>query len=1280
MATFGLVSLLAAPPAVALWAGINIDVHQDNLDVIANDFHVEGRIESGNPGGNWGNPPVLLEHVDDLFPDFSYSITPDPDSEGNWFFFTADWSGADYPYCSILHLGLLFDVEGANVVVDLVGWWTLDGERIDTGQNLGFFPVPGFDVSDEAQTLRLQNGIVDGIINPGEIPIEIVNLDVVPIADQAQLEALLGPNPFLELTRTGLQQTLPWINGVNAGGVINAANPQSFPPDSFFDVFFELDAPPTPGSVAVETPFTVPEGGFLISRQLLRFENNNGVTENRWLWEIHGADDNIRGCCMPDGSCIMMPPEECPLAGGYIPAGGFCQGDNNGNNIDDACESQGEECPLEEDDTLRICEPLQALQCADGQIDEFCMPLVVFMNQGMPMAELCDCLIPGDCGPVKVKPIGTAMEYEFSCEGACPDPLECLVHVAGISTGQPTISSTQVADGDQITCQCAEQEPEVCPLPPTLPAICAPRQAMDCTKGGPDDLCLPLVAYVDGNGQPQAELCDCISGDDCGPVTVTQVTAAEYEFSCDGICPDPLECLIHLGGVSTGAPSIRSSQVTAGEAISCECAEAPVDYCPLPDDPHPMCAHLQATDCIYNGPEDLVCLPQVVNVDPANVMPVAEVCDCYHEADDCGPVKVVEVIPNREWDLICDGVCPAPEECLVHVNGTSMGVHQVSSTQVSGNVTCECAQLPPDEACCLPDGSCVMIPQPDCLAQGGFLAPGGVCLGDNDGDGVDDACEDEDQACCLTDGSGQCIMTTAADCVAQGGFFPPGGVCLGDNDGDGVDDACEDEEQACCLTDGTGQCIMTTAADCLALGGFFPPGGVCLGDNDGNGVDDACETPDYYFEFSLDIGSDTELSDPNRDGDEHFDPGDIYWWKGPYIPNPVNGFKDDGLIWRDFSGTGTGLYDPWPIPGIPLTAVPVGNPAYTPESYHEWFDLDGHDQVQFSLLEIIPVGTIIQHPIPAYDDACIYEPEFLMISYDDDMAPGWPGGMGIWDVPVTAPSPAGMIYGNNPDEIIGVTVALAMPPVPIISIYPIADEIGVHPNMAPNPMTDEEDDDVDSLDVVKNQDLASCSVLLFSPDHEATFMDFAGWALDPGGIYERTAGGPVQIIDEFIHLGISEEADVDAFELTTMENPDEPGVLYLAIIFSVDEDDPLTPNTDESGGLNPNALYYSFLTGYSMLFTDLEDDVDAVTIWTKSMEQLPPCAVTDVNCDGSVNFLDIAEITSPLNWGKPVSMAANPCSDADGNGSINFLDVAMVTSPGHWGTSTGPCQCPAGCP
>ena len=30
------------------------------------------------------------------------------------------------------------------------------------------------------------------------------------------------------------------------------------------------------------------------------------------------------------------------------------------------------------------------------------------------------------------------------------------------------------------------------------------------------------------------------------------------------------------------------------------------------------------------------------------------------------------------------------------------------------------------------------------------------------------------------------------------------------------------------------------------------------------------------FVFSLDVASDTELSDPNKDGDEGFDPGDVY--------------------------------------------------------------------------------------------------------------------------------------------------------------------------------------------------------------------------------------------------------------------------------------------------------------------------------------------------------------------------------------------------------------------
>jgi len=108
------------------------------------------------------------------------------------------------------------------------------------------------------------------------------------------------------------------------------------------------------------------------------------------------------------------------------------------------------------------------------------------------------------------------------------------------------------------------------------------------------------------------------------------------------------------------------------------------------------------------------------------------------------------------------------------------------------------------------------------------------------------------------------------------------------------------------------------------------------------------------FEFSLDIGSDTEMSDPNFDVDEGFDPGDVFYWKSAavvnYNPAPWglrDGFKDDSTI---FVGT-----DPWPDPpdmnppmppGPPSTAVPVG---WGVVDYVTWFDLDGHDQLGVSL-------------------------------------------------------------------------------------------------------------------------------------------------------------------------------------------------------------------------------------------------------------------------------------------------------------------------------------------
>ena len=226
-------------------------------------------------------------------------------------------------------------------------------------------------------------------------------------------------------------------------------------------------------------------------------------------------------------------------------------------------------------------------------------------------------------------------------------------------------------------------------------------------------------------------------------------------------------------------------------------------------------------------------------------------------------------------------------------------------------------------------------------------------------------------------------------------------------------------------------------------------------------------------------------------------------------------------------------------------------------------------------MELIPPIGPAPMPIPMFSSNCLYTVDHLIISMDDDMAPGWPVG----DVPVTVPSPAGAVYGMSGanDEIIGVELAAAggLPPYPLLATYPIADEVTVHSSMTPNPDNgDPDDDDVDSLDIVPSQD--TCPVWYFSADHEANL------GLDPGDIYEVIAGGPVKVVDEQIHLGVPEDADIDAFEFVWLANPDDPnGTYYFGIVFSVDEDDPLTPG-NESGGLDPKVVYGSLLTGFPL--------------------------------------------------------------------------------------------------
>ena len=294
--TLGLAMLLVSVlpgNAWAIIAGFNVDIHMDKDGVIANDFHIEGRIKSGPPGSNWLNPPILVGHIDDLFPNFQPDIQPDPGSpDQNEFFFKADWWGREYKYCEILHLGLFFDLECHNLVIDLVGWWTRDGKPIG-GVNGGAVPIPGFIVRDQPeqgpQTFTIRNDSSQG--QQEGIRQRIMQMGLVGMTRE-ELERRFGSpeQAFKELRLGGLEGQLDWIPVANAEGPISPTNSLDFVPDSFFDVFLDITMPPIRELHPVR-PIHIGEGDFLFAKTLVAFANNNGdpAPDFRWIWHMHEA-------------------------------------------------------------------------------------------------------------------------------------------------------------------------------------------------------------------------------------------------------------------------------------------------------------------------------------------------------------------------------------------------------------------------------------------------------------------------------------------------------------------------------------------------------------------------------------------------------------------------------------------------------------------------------------------------------------------------------------------------------------------------------------------------------------------------------------------------------------------------------------------------------------------------------------------------------------------------------------------------------------------------------
>ena len=426
-----------------------------------------------------------------------------------------------------------------------------------------------------------------------------------------------------------------------------------------------------------------------------------------------------------------------------------------------------------------------------------------------------------------------------------------------------------------------------------------------------------------------------------------------------------------------------------------------------------------------------------------------------------------------------------------------------------------------------------------------------------------------------------------------------------------------------------------------------------------------CE--DALLEFSLDIGSDTELSDPQSDGDEIFDPGDAYLWKSGPLGGPTNGSRNDAdAFFFD--------YNPDPLSG---TEAPTCQQAPVDVITPDFFDMDGHESVDFDPSIFLNPLTPLDAPILRFPSACVFNPDYLVLSFDDDGPGHYTGNNVTCEVPVDSPSPfpSPEPYGstNGQDEIVGATMILNGSTYILGIEFPIGQEDAIHTDLAPNPDggIEDEDDDVDSLDAYA--DAAVCYTWLFSADHEATGADLNGVPLDPGGIYQVfPASGAVKIIDEAIHLGISEEADIDAFEFAWVcdENLEDE---VLVLLFSVDDDDPLT-SEDESGGLDPRIIYVSQLTGSSSALTPepLSGDIDAIAVWCRPFTALTSPCPADLSGDGIVEAFDLALLLGA--WGPCPGTCTpgnplNTCpADLSGDCVVEAFDLAMLL--GSW----GPCN------
>lgn len=466
--------------------------------------------------------------------------------------------------------------------------------------------------------------------------------------------------------------------------------------------------------------------------------------------------------CNGQGQCVTFDYASCPGGIGTCDAGTICDPSTGGCiNLPDPplstnCEADGNFCTLDHCDGLGACVQFDQVECPgpSGVCDggSACTPAT------------------GLCNPVTDPPLSTPCENDSnyctiehcSGEGACVplDDVECEgstgVCDAGFncdpSTGtcfdlpDPPLGTPCDADGNLCTIdQCNGS------------GTCVPNTTVSCTGPiGPCDggnVCNPNTGECDPLPDPPAgttcdrdnDLCTIDQCDGAGVcIFIDDVTCAGPNPPCEGG-----EMCVPATGQCAALPDAPNGTVCELDENLCT-----IDLC----NGQGQCQHDGNVTCQAAKPpceSGAVCNPDTGNCDALPDAPTSTQCErdgnlCTQ--DHCngkGQCVLLSNVTCQPASLPCEAgeVCnPTTGNCDDNPDapmGTVCGNDgdQCTFDFCNGDGSC----IHPDNgqcgACCLPSSCAEGYTQVGCSAAGGsHLGPNSNCVGDNDQDGIDDAC------------------------------------------------------------------------------------------------------------------------------------------------------------------------------------------------------------------------------------------------------------------------------------------------------------------------------------------------------------------------------------------------------------------------------------------------------------------------------------------------------------------------------------------------------------